>query len=105
LPTTHFLEFLAFDALSFVSNMAALSYLSLSLILVALGFISFAAVVVQRLYFHPLKNVPGPKLAAATGLYELYYDCILHGQFHFKIEEMHKRYGLLHRSGNEEAEG
>ena len=73
--------------------MYSIPYLSLSLLLLLLGFISLVALGVQRLHFHPLKNIPGPKLAAATGLYELYYDCILHGQFHFKIEEMHKRYG------------
>lgn len=48
---------------------------------------------VFRLFFHPLSSIPGPKLAAVTGLYDFYYDCILGGKFVFKIEELHKQYG------------
>lgn len=46
-----------------------------------------------NLFFHPLAGFPGPKLAAATRLYEFYYDVIKRGQYVYKIEEMHKRYG------------
>ena len=50
--------------------------------------------VFYRLYFHPLAKFPGPKLAAATLWYEFYYDCILFGQYTFKIGRMHEKYGL-----------
>lgn len=46
-----------------------------------------------RLLLHPLAKVPGPKLAAATGWYEFYFDCVRHGQYAFHIQELHKRYG------------
>ena len=49
--------------------------------------------VIYRLYFHPLAKFPGPKLAAATLWYEFYYDCILYGQYTFKIGRMHEKYG------------
>ena len=49
--------------------------------------------VVYRLYIDPLSSIPGPKIAAATGWYEFYYDVIKRGQYIYRIEEMHKQYG------------
>ncbi|KAK4958152.1 hypothetical protein LTR10_004577 [Elasticomyces elasticus] len=53
--------------------------------------------VLYRLVLHPLAGVPGPKLAAASAAYEFYYDCILGGKYHFKIEELHRQYGPVIR--------
>ena len=47
----------------------------------------------RRLYLHPLAHIPGPKLAALTWWYEFYYDGIKPGQYVFRIQEMHQRYG------------
>jgi hypothetical protein len=44
---------------------------------------------IVRLWLSPLRRIPGPRLAAATGLYEFYYDCILGGKYIFEIEKMH----------------
>jgi hypothetical protein len=52
---------------------------------IALGF--------YRLWFSPLAGFPGPRLAAATGWYEFYYDWWLGGKYLFKIEELHEKYG------------
>lgn len=52
------------------------------------------ALVVYRLYFSPLSSFPGPKLAACTKCYELYYDVILRGQYSFQIQRLHKKYGI-----------
>ena len=43
--------------------------------------------------FHPLARIPGPKLAAASFLYEAWYDLILGGRYTRKIKEMHDIYG------------
>jgi len=51
--------------------------------------------VVYQLFFSPLANVPGPKLAAATHWCEFYYDVVQRGQFAFKIKEWHAQYGRL----------
>ncbi|KAL9036155.1 MAG: hypothetical protein Q9214_006261 [Letrouitia sp. 1 TL-2023] len=51
----------------------------------------------SRLFFHPLKNIPGPKLAALTSWYEFYYDAILPGQFVWQIKKLHQTYGPIIR--------
>lgn len=43
--------------------------------------------------FHPLAKFPGPKIAAASYVYEAYYDWILMGRYGRRIEKMHERYG------------
>ncbi|PYI27674.1 cytochrome P450 [Aspergillus indologenus CBS 114.80] len=52
---------------------------------------------IYRLCFHPLKNTPGPKLAAISHLYEFYYDIIKGGQFIYEIKRMHDQYGPIVR--------
>ncbi|KAF7859461.1 uncharacterized protein EAF02_010909 [Botrytis sinoallii] len=46
----------------------------------------------QRLYFHPLSKIPGPKLAAATSWYEFYYNAIRDGTYIKTFDKMHKEY-------------
>lgn len=48
---------------------------------------------VYRLYLHPLSKFPGPKLAAATFLYEFYYDVVKGGMYIWEVERMHEKYG------------
>jgi len=52
-------------------------------------------IVIYRLYFHPLANIPGPKLAAATLLVELYYDIYHRSELFTKYTQWHKTYGKL----------
>ena len=53
--------------------------------------------VVYRLFFHPLSNVPGPWYAAISTFYEFWWDAPKSGQYMFRIEEMHKKYGPIVR--------
>lgn len=53
---------------------------------------------IWRLFFSPLANIPGPRLAALTFWNEAYYDIILGGKYTWKIAEYHKAYGKLGRS-------
>jgi hypothetical protein len=48
---------------------------------------------IYRLFLHPLAKIPGPKLCAITGWYEIFWDVLVGGQFTFKVEEWHKKYG------------
>ena len=49
--------------------------------------------VLYRLYISPLATIPGPKLAALTVCYEMYYDLVERARFPWKIEELHYIYG------------
>lgn len=49
--------------------------------------------VIYRLYLSPIAKFPGPKLAAATYLYEGYYDVVKRGKYTFKIRDVHSEYG------------
>ncbi|KAK6835202.1 hypothetical protein RU639_002110 [Aspergillus parasiticus] len=51
-----------------------------------------AGIIAYRLWFHPLKSVPGPKLAAATSLYLRYHEVIEHGGLTKKLPHLHKLY-------------
>ncbi len=55
--------------------------------------IHFVILVLYRLQFSPLAEVPGPRFAAASLWYEFYYDVIKRGSYIWKIQEMHKQYG------------
>lgn len=56
-------------------------------------------IIFWRLYLSPISKFPGPKLAAATWLYEMYYDIYKDGQYHFKLQDLHKKYGNAISSG------
>jgi hypothetical protein len=45
--------------------------------------------------FHPLSKFPGPKLAAASYLYEAWYDLVLVGRYSWEIKAMHEKYGTF----------
>ncbi|PWY77056.1 cytochrome P450 [Aspergillus heteromorphus CBS 117.55] len=53
----------------------------------------FALRSIYRIYFHPLRGIPGPKLAAVTHLHEFHHDVVRGGKFLWEIEKMHERYG------------
>ena len=57
----------------------------------------WVAQIIYRLFVHPLSRFPGPKLAAATGWYEAYFDLLVKdgGQFMFEIKRLHQKYGQL----------
>ncbi|KAF2624794.1 cytochrome P450 [Macroventuria anomochaeta] len=62
-----------------------------------LFFLYLTVNVIYQLYFSPLSKLPGPKLAAVTLWYEIYYDVFKWGRYYVKIKEMHEKYGPIVR--------
>lgn len=56
----------------------------------------------HRLYFHPLRSFPGPRLAATTKWYRVYYDVVLKGGWLHHLEHLHEKYGEVVRIGPNE---
>ena len=69
------------------------SWQSLVALFVALYIVYGACIGIYRLFLSPIAHFPGPKLAAATGWVEIWYDVFLGGQFTLKIEKWHHKYG------------
>ncbi|EXJ70972.1 uncharacterized protein A1O5_05965 [Cladophialophora psammophila CBS 110553] len=72
-----------------------LSYPVTSLLVAYIAYLG--GLVIYRLYFHPLAKFPGPKYAAISRWHEFYYEVVKKGQFTFKVQEYHKRYGPIVR--------
>jgi cytochrome P450 len=66
---------------------------------IAVYMMYFLAVIIYRLTLHPLAKFPGPKLAAATYNYELYFDAYADGGGSFcnQIRRLHEQYGPVVR--------
>ena len=65
----------------------------LSIAFLVLILLYFIGLVIYRQYFSPIAKFPGPKLAAVTYLYEIYYDVVKRGKYTFKIRDLHAEYG------------
>lgn len=57
----------------------------------------FLKVAYGLLPLHPLYQIPGPTLAKATYLYEIYFNLIKGGQYTTEVQRLHKSYGPLIR--------
>ena len=72
------------------------------LLLVVLWLVYISILLATRLIFSPIAKFPGPKLAAASFLYEFYYDFIRRGQYEFQIESLHEKHGPIIRINPDE---
>ena len=70
-----------------------LSFQNLCIATVAVA-IYLVCKIVHRLWFSPLARFPGPKLAALTSWYEIYFDVVDGPRFPWVVEELHRRYGI-----------
>jgi len=60
---------------------------------VLIGISSLLQRVFYNLYLHPLAHIPGPKIAAATYLYQTYYSLVGGSRYYIQIEKLHHEYG------------
>lgn len=62
--------------------------------LLILSAIIYSGIVAMfRAYLGPLSKIPGPKLAAFTQGYEMYYDLLQNARFPWQIKALHDAYG------------
>lgn len=76
-----------------LKELKQLSYVTIMSTAFVLWVVYLIGLAVYRLYFSPLAKFPGPKLAALTKWYEVYYEVVLRGQFTFHFNELHEIYG------------
>ena len=83
--------------------MALTETTSLLTLTIALWSIYKTVIIIHRVFYSRLSHIPGPKLAAATTLYQAYYDVFPHhGRFLWKCIDLHKKYGPIIRIGPDE---
>jgi hypothetical protein len=98
-------ENLTMSSLGTLNIEGALTHVTVRNALRLLG-LWFAYRVLLALYnvspLHPLYRFPGPRLAAASFLYEAWYDLVKVGRYTSEIKTMHDKYGMSlerHRIG------
>ncbi|RYP76854.1 hypothetical protein DL769_003540 [Monosporascus sp. CRB-8-3] len=67
------------------------------LVVIAVATLYGTYLVTYRLFFHPLRKIPGPYLAAATYWYEFYEDIVLRGHYVKSYPKLHAKYGPVVR--------
>jgi hypothetical protein len=65
--------------------------------LVLLVLLYTVCLIFYRLFLSPLAKFPGPRLAAATKLYETYFAIVKGGRFTWEIDRLHQKYGPVIR--------
>ncbi|KAF3763170.1 cytochrome P450 [Cryphonectria parasitica EP155] len=79
------------------TNLLRISVLSWLGLFVSAGVLYSTAVVLYRLFLHPLSSHPGPLLARSTDLYQLWHS--YRGDRHLELWRLHQRYGPVVRIG------
>lgn len=77
--------------MDFILNFKFLAYVSIPVTLYCIYGITY------RLYLSPVSSFPGPRLAALTFAYEFYYDIVQNGQYMWRIQRLHEKYGPVVR--------
>ncbi|KAI2641175.1 elymoclavine monooxygenase [Xylaria nigripes] len=65
--------------------------LPIATLIVVTLLVPLSLTVLYRIYLHPLRNIPGPRLAALSNLYGVYYN-VFHDGFSKSFESLHKHY-------------
>ncbi|KAB8075740.1 Trichodiene oxygenase [Aspergillus leporis] len=69
---------------------------------VGVYFLYFLWTCFYNLFLHPLRKIPGPKLAAIGPYLEFYHEVIRDGQYIWEIQKMHEKYGPIVRVNERE---
>jgi hypothetical protein len=72
---------------------SSMTWADLAVIFLLSALTYYVALIVYRLWFHPIADFPGPFLARTTFWYEFYYSYVRVGAYYLKVKEMHEKYG------------
>jgi hypothetical protein len=70
------------------------------LLFASINALALIAVVIYRLYFHPLAKIPGPFFARCSSLWQNW--CYWRGTWYVDILEVHEKYGPVVRINSAE---
>lgn len=84
-----------------LSRLLSLTYLQALIYVVLTSLLAVFIAGIKRIYFHPLSQFPGPRIAALTSLYGTYFDVIKGGIGIKRWPDLHRKYGTLKLSQGE----
>ncbi|GKT41142.1 cytochrome P450 monooxygenase sdnE [Colletotrichum spaethianum] len=85
-----------------VAPVSVLSWRTVSALVVAWIVYQFMRALYNASPLHPLSKIPGPTLAAASYLYEFWFDFVKKGRYTLEIRRMHEVYGPIVRINPDE---
>ena len=88
---------IAVEELSLGNSNVSRSFINAAAIVLFFTCALFSSIAIYRIFFHRLRQFPGPRIAAVTKLWHAYH--CLDGKNYLFLQDLHRRYGDFVRTG------